>query len=176
MEQVIGMLVTALITGGIAWLFSRTRANQVGHGRKMIRMGPLLVTTLIFFSFLIFCFGVFVTATSIRERDFLQVLPGLAITLMFGPMLPVMIQAYTDVYDVTWDDYGITGPSTLYSFEIRSKRHTLRWEDLVDMGETILQTHYVESHDGKRVCWSAYYAGYAELEDEIVQRLIGDEF
>lgn len=168
------VVVPAVVVGGITLLLARTKPRESPDGSKTIRMNrPVLICILVAFTAFTLLAG-YEAASAFVERDSEQFLLALLLAAGFGAVLPLAATAlFTDMYDIYWDDHGITGASKVYGFGVRQSRITIPFADMRKMGMTLLQSIYVEDSAGRRIYWSQYYNGHAELEAEIARHLPG---
>ena len=172
----ISVLVSALVTGGIAFLMSRTKPRTSRDGKLIVRMHPALLIFLLIVS-LAGGLAMFVGGLTMLPSEPLTALFVTIVGLLFLLSSPFSVIALmTDAYDVILDESGVTGPGSVYTFNPGKSRHTIPWSDMQEMGQTQLQSRYVENTSGQRVYWGEYHSGHAELEAHIEAHLTSDDF
>ena len=128
---------------------------------------------MMFLSILLIVPAVFTIIQAITESSLFLACLGLLLILLLFPMTAFFFRSLGDAYDVRWDETGITGPSTtsLYTFRVRKRRITILWDDVVDLGQTVNESLYVQSKTRERILWSRYHNGHDVLENLIMDVL-----
>ena len=90
-------------------------------------------------------------------------LVAIVVALLGVVSIPIMATAFSSIYDITWDNIRITGPSTAWYSPFSSERRAILCDDLVAAGQDRWGNYYAESSDGTRIWWNWFYNGYPEL-------------
>lgn len=78
-------------------------------------------------------------------------------------MTAMMITSFFPVFDITWDEDGIEGPTLLLPPPLGPRRARLFWEDLEKAGSVQGRHWFLEDGKGQRIVWSFIYYGYPAL-------------
>lgn len=78
-------------------------------------------------------------------------------------MTAMMITSFFPVFDITWDENGIEGPTLLLPPPVGPRRLRLYWEDLEKTGNVQGRHWFLEDDKGRRIVWSFIYYGYPAL-------------
>lgn len=84
-----------------------------------------------------------------------------AIAALF--MTAMMITSFFPVFDITWNEDGIEGPTLLLAPPLGPKRTRIYWEDLEKAGNVQGRHWFLEDANGQRIVWSFIYYGYPAL-------------
>lgn len=170
-------LAGGLAVAVIVFFMSRTKARSLENGVTLVRMHPTFLVILLVVSVFLSVGMVALAYVLVMEGDYMTSVLGLVMGILAACAVPfVLIALFTKAYDIVVDDQGVTGPGTLYGLGISKTRHTISWSDMRKLGETWLQSRYVENTQGRRIYWSQYYSGYTELEARIAANLPASDF
>lgn len=89
--------------------------------------------------------------------------PLLAVAIAALLMTAMMITSFFPVFDITWDENGVEGPTLLLPPPIGPRRVRLYWEDLEKTGDVQGRHWFLEDDKGRRIVWSFIYYGYPAL-------------
>lgn len=70
------------------------------------------------------------------------------------------------VFDVSWDEAGVTGPT---SASLPPRRITIAWPDVDDLSPTLFGAIRLTTADGRRIYWGTWAAGYRWPVDALLQ-------
>jgi hypothetical protein len=97
-----------------------------------------------------------VTGAEATAAEPLVILIGATVTGFMAPSL-------TSVHAVSWDEFGIEGPCSLFGLTLGTRRTLVRWAEIARTGKIATGYWFVESQDGRRVYWSYLYTGHGVL-------------
>jgi hypothetical protein len=89
--------------------------------------------------------------------------PLLAVAIAALLMTAMMVTSFFPVFDITWDENGIEGPTLLLPPPVGPRRARLYWEDLEKTGNVQGRHWFLEDDKGRRIVWSFIYYGYPAL-------------
>lgn len=90
-------------------------------------------------------------------------LPVLLVGIAALFMTAMMVTSFFPVFDITWDEDGLEGPTLLLPPPLGPKRVRIFWEDLEKAGAVQGRHWYLEDGKGRRIVWSFIYYGYPAL-------------
>jgi hypothetical protein len=67
------------------------------------------------------------------------------------------------MYDVEWNEDGVTGPLTMWFPPFGPKRGQIYWEHIENCGKDNMGSWFVEDKSGKRIRWNWVYSGFPAL-------------
>lgn len=106
-------------------------------------------------------------------------LPVLAVAVLALAMTGMMAASFFPLYDISWDEDGIEGPTLLLPPPLGPKRRKIFWEDIEKAQHEKGRHWYLEDGKGNRIVWSFIYYGYpaliARVEEECPWLFTPDE-
>lgn len=145
--------LTALITGGLAWLIGRARPAALSADSGTIapeRWSALF--TVIFGGIFVVGGGVAVFAG--------QWSLGLGAIVMGAAIGGFMAPSLTNAHVVTWSGDHVQGPSKMFGPTLGLAKTQIKWRDIVSTGKTTTGYWFIETKDRRRIYWSYLYKGY----------------
>lgn len=103
----------------------------------------------------------------ISEQNDESVLVFSLVSLLGLAIAGFMAPSIFSIHDIEWDEKGVTGAKSTFGPTLGWKRHTIRWSEIVNRGETVTQYWYLETQDKRRVYWSYLYPGFGKFDNEI---------
>lgn len=162
--KIAGGFLSSVFVAGIGYLFyqltSRGGAAECKDGSGRIRMS--IWPTLVFPIFL-FGLGLALSAHSRMGGDPMLIWVGLPVMIVGLISLTFCLP----VHDISWDQAGLSGPSSWTPWPIGPHRIRIEFDQIVKLDKDRYDYWYVENSEGRRIRWNHYYIGFPELSDAI---------
>jgi energy-converting hydrogenase Eha subunit A len=169
-HYIIIVIVTVIVTGVLSLWLRNSKPASLSTEEGRIKPDKISAFFTVIGGAGMALGGLAMSIISALEASYVDALWGGGLFIMGASISGFMAPSLSNIHDVWWDLYGLTGPSKTFGPTLGCKKTTIDWNDIVKRGETITQYWFVEAKDGRRIYWSYLYKGHGALEKVLSER------
>jgi hypothetical protein len=155
-------IIVGLGTGAIIWMIAQltARAKPKTEEGQFGRIAPNRVLTI---GMILLLSVISSVALWAAFNDPKALVPAGAIGTFFLFFAAVSSTSLFPMYDVEWDENGVTGPMNLWFPPFGPKRGKILWEHIENCGKDNMGSWFIQGKSGQRIRWNWIYSGFPAL-------------